>query len=66
MESVKKDLDTDRPSLVRRIVGEHTVTQKWGAAVLETVPFAAALLLPVVCIGESVFIRKLIYQLDFS
>lgn len=30
MESVKKDLDPDRPSLVRRIIGEHAVTQKWG------------------------------------
>ena len=30
VESVKKELDTDRPSLVRRIVGEHAVTQKWG------------------------------------
>lgn len=30
VESLKKELDTDRPSLVRRIVGEHSVTQKSG------------------------------------
>lgn len=30
VESVKKELDTDRPSLVRRIVGEHADTRKRG------------------------------------
>lgn len=32
MESVKKELDADRPSLVRRIVGEHSHSEV-GAAV---------------------------------
>lgn len=42
VESLKKELDSDRPSLVRRIVGELVEV---GAAILETVFFAAGFIL---------------------
>lgn len=67
VESLKKELDTDRPSLARRIVGEHTQSPTSGRSSFR-VSFAAGFILSCEDFkhGEIFIIRKLMYQSDFS